>query len=124
VFLNHSKKKDKMENKNTDLIAYGSYDIYIGRFLCLAYTIIFSQPTRPTHVVIFKRPKVDRLDHVCTTLYNSPYMHKPRTKFLQIIKLQEFKSFQIVRKQYEMSAISLLNLGIVKATIDLNFLLR
>jgi hypothetical protein len=29
-----------MKNKNTDLIAYGSYDIYIGRFLCLAYTII------------------------------------------------------------------------------------
>jgi hypothetical protein len=29
-----------MENKNTDFIAYGSYDIYIGRFLCLAYAII------------------------------------------------------------------------------------
>jgi hypothetical protein len=25
---------------NTDLIAYGSYDVNIGRFLCLAYTVI------------------------------------------------------------------------------------
>jgi hypothetical protein len=33
-----------MKNKNTDLIAYGSYDIYIGRFLCLAYTVIANTP--------------------------------------------------------------------------------
>ncbi len=36
-----------MKNKNTDLIAYGSYDIYIGRFLCLAYTIIMKETNFP-----------------------------------------------------------------------------
>jgi hypothetical protein len=32
-------KEIKMKN-NTDLIAYGSYDVNIGRFLCLTYTVI------------------------------------------------------------------------------------